>query len=672
MKRVKQPPASLIAALKYAELGWASFPVAQGKKAPAIQGGFKSASNDPDTLGAYWRRRPDTNIGVATGDASGIIVLDIDPRNGGDESLTRLEKAHGELPQTVWAQTGGGGRHFFFKAPDAEPVRCSVLAEGIDLKASGGYVVVAPSVHPSGGKYRWELSPFDHEPAEAPPWMLKRSPKRQEDKAKPRATSNAADSILGKLFADLGMLGRDAGDGKRVVICPWEGEHSGGAPFDSSTVIFPANEPGGLGGFHCSHSHCAKRTAPEALRHLRRRRDEQEGENQWRGDLKRTQKGVIRPTFRNVCLILEHDEKYNQKLRWNEMLMSISLDEVEVTDSTISGIRVDLDERYDLEVSEADVVRAVPYVAGKRSFHPVRDYLNALVWDGTPRIHRVATEILNTKVTDTEELRLTVRMLEAWFITLVGRPLRPKIKVDTTLILQGAQGTGKSTFFRVLGGDWFTDTDMALDKDGMMLLSGVWICEWAELENVMTRSSNSKVKQFLASAEDRFRPPFGRSMLRVARSSVIVGTTNLDDFLRDPTGSRRFWVIPVGRINTQLLTEWRIQLLAEAVERFNRGEQHWLSESDEEKRLAFSQQFSDSDPWDDKILQFIHDDEQVRIPDILSTLLGIEPERQERRQQHRVAGILRRHGWRRTQTRINGRPTKVWVPPHKKKGDVGD
>jgi predicted P-loop ATPase len=121
--------------------------------------------------------------------------------------------------------------------------------------------------------------------------------------------------------------------------------------------------------------------------------------------------------------------------------------------------------------------------------------------------------------------------------------------VDTALILQGEQGAGKSSFFRKIGGDWFSDTEMGLDKDALLQMRSTWIYEWAELENVTGRHAMSRVKAFLTSNEDRFRPPFGRAMITVKRSGVIVGTTNREEFLHDPSGSRRFWVVPVGEID---------------------------------------------------------------------------------------------------------------------------
>ena len=173
----------------FAQLGWPVLPLytpdAEGRcscgspdcrsvgKHPQTKHGVHDATKDPAEVAALCRKFPEANIGVPTGLVSGIIVLDVDPRNGGDASLTELEALHGPLPDTVEARTGGGGRHFYFKAPE-HPVAKRRVAPGLDLQAEGAYVVAPPSRHASGESYRWVLgrSPFDIPLADAPSWLL--------------------------------------------------------------------------------------------------------------------------------------------------------------------------------------------------------------------------------------------------------------------------------------------------------------------------------------------------------------------------------------------------------------------------------------------------------------------------------------------------------------------
>ena len=142
-------------ALKYADRGWPVLPL-RGK-VPRVDGGYKAATTDPEQIKEWWTRWPDADIGIRTGIESGLVVLDVDPRNGGDESLAALIEEHGGLPPTPEVATGGGGSHYYLAYPEGldEPLKKKVLSPGLDLLADGAYVVAPPSTHKSGGTYRW-------------------------------------------------------------------------------------------------------------------------------------------------------------------------------------------------------------------------------------------------------------------------------------------------------------------------------------------------------------------------------------------------------------------------------------------------------------------------------------------------------------------------------------
>jgi predicted P-loop ATPase len=201
---------------------------------------------------------------------------------------------------------------------------------------------------------------------------------------------------------------------------------------------------------------------------------------------------------------------------------------------------------------------------------------------------------------------------------------------------------------------------MALDTDGLMQLGGSWLYEWGELENMFGRNTTSRIKQFITSDRDKFRPPFGRVPITVLRTSIIVGTTNLDSFLHDATGSRRFWVVPVATVDLALAREWREQLLAEAVVAFRSGEQHWLTDAEEHARQEFVAQFNETDPWEEPVLRYAEQQPHVRLPDVLHDVLNIALDRQARREEQRVAAILRRGGWEPVQRRIKGNKQRLW------------
>jgi hypothetical protein len=165
----------LLSALAYLRRGWSVIPVLPRDKRPAIPwASYQRARADEAEIREWYSRWPDANIGIVTGAVSSLVVLDVDPLHGGDKSVGELERAHGPLPHTVEALTGGGGRHVYFSHP-GEPLHNQVgLAPGLDVRGDGGFVVAPPSMHPSGRRYAWAPSrqPGETSLAPVPPWLL--------------------------------------------------------------------------------------------------------------------------------------------------------------------------------------------------------------------------------------------------------------------------------------------------------------------------------------------------------------------------------------------------------------------------------------------------------------------------------------------------------------------
>ena len=182
-------PRCLQEALALAARGWPVFPLHHaidgacscGKadctsigKHPRTKNGLKNATTDENRIMSWFRKWPSANVGSVTGATSGIVVIDIDPRHGGTESLAALEQEHGHLPETVESQTGGGGRHLIFAHPGDAIRNRSNVRPGIDVRGDGGYIVAPPSVHETGSRYRWkeEHAPNDIQAVELPKWLL--------------------------------------------------------------------------------------------------------------------------------------------------------------------------------------------------------------------------------------------------------------------------------------------------------------------------------------------------------------------------------------------------------------------------------------------------------------------------------------------------------------------
>jgi hypothetical protein len=266
------------AAAAYASrFGLHVFPLLPGRKEPdgrLCPQGYLNATSDAVRGRRWWQRAPRANIGIAA-NASGVVILDVDPRHDGDATLRRLERELGALPSTWVCLTGGGGLHLYFRdavgasfSSGAALLRAcgayvGALGDGLEVKYRG-YGILPPSIHPSGTAYRWDVAqhPTETPIAELPVAWLARMTERRRGHALPSSGVDARESWLGAAFEVLGWLGDAMPDGRRMVRCPWVHEHTDerGAGQDTSAVIFPRAEGRTLGGFRCAHAHCAART----------------------------------------------------------------------------------------------------------------------------------------------------------------------------------------------------------------------------------------------------------------------------------------------------------------------------------------------------------------------------------------------------------------------------
>jgi putative DNA primase/helicase len=360
----------------------------------------------------------------------------------------------------------------------------------------------------------------------------------------------------------------------------------------------------------------------------------------WRDGFRLTATHLVAATVGNVDLVLRNDPVYAGKLRRNAMSAQDEHDGKPLTDEGYTGIRIDMERRFDFAPNKEDVGSAIARVASEKSYHPVADYLRSLVWDRELRIGRFLAEVIRCP-----ETPLYQSIIRRWFVSAVARPLRPGCKVDTMLILQGAQGARKSSLFRALSEPWFVDSSMSLDnKDTYAAMGLCWLVEWAELD-VVTKASRERVKGFLSSPEDTYRAPYARTPIRVPRTQTIVGSTNADEFLGDATGSRRFWVLPVGPIDLDKARAWRDQLWAEAVEYFNLGEAWYLDEIEETARTEEARAWELSDAWGEKLLPWASEKLPFTSHEALADGLGIRTSEINRAAEMRVGDILRRAGY---------------------------
>ena len=181
----------------------------------------------------------------------------------------------------------------------------------------------------------------------------------------------------------------------------------------------------------------------------------------------------------------------------------------------------------------------------RNKFHPVRELLDSLTWDGKEHIRSLLPEYLGAEDSD-----YTYQVMRLWMLGAVSRVYKPGSKFDYTMILQGSQGIGKSTFLKQMAMDdsWFNDSLDSLDSDkAVQSLTGSWIIELAELKSLArTAGGVESVKRFLTATQDKYRIPYERRADTFYRQCVFAGTTNKDDFLQDETGNRRFLIVQTG------------------------------------------------------------------------------------------------------------------------------
>ena len=273
----------------------------------------------------------------------------------------------------------------------------------------------------------------------------------------------------------------------------------------------------------------------------------QPDDGKWREQLTCNSKGAIACTTQNAWLILEHDPKtagriwmdtFSERLRCKGPLpWPGAAGERDWTDADDAGARWYLETVYHLS-GTSKVQDAVSLTGSNHARDPVREYLEGLKWDGQPRLDTLFIDYLGAE--DTEYTRAVTRKM---FVAAVRRAFIPGCKFDQICILSGIQGIGKDTLLSRMGRQWYNDSITSFDgKDAREALRGVWIVELGEM-NAFNRSEIEAAKQFLSQTEDRYRAAYGRRSVAYPRRCVFFGTSNVDDYLRDATGNRRYWPI---------------------------------------------------------------------------------------------------------------------------------
>lgn len=325
-----------------------------------------------------------------------------------------------------------------------------------------------------------------------------------------------------------------------------------------------------------------------------------------------------------------------------------------IADVHLTAIIAWLSRQSGAEFAEGKVARAVDLVAHQQSFDPVAAYLESLRWDGRSRID----DWLVTHM-DSPDVGFARVVGSKFLIAAVARALQPGCQVDTVLILEGAQGSGKTSALRLLAGQYHRgDLPPLGTRDAKEALRGGWLIELGELDCVH-KSEMSAIKNYITQASDHYRAPYDRKSKTHPRRVIFVGTTNDTEYLRDHTGNRRFWPVECGRIDLARLSRDRDQLWAEAVARYRRGEPWHLTQRSEFELATLAQeQRAEVDPWEERIGDLVALKNEIRLSDLMQRL-ETPLSMQSQREKNRIARILQRFGYRRTQARDGAK--RCWL-----------
>jgi predicted P-loop ATPase len=395
----------------------------------------------------------------------------------------------------------------------------------------------------------------------------------------------------------------------------------------------------------------------------------------WHGRCIKSESGKLLPVLANAHRALQLDPALKDGFAFDEMLRAVMmmhpigeplsamepepLRDVDVTVATAWLQHAGLAQISTRVVHDAAIMRA-----HECAYHPLRDYLDRLKWDGTPRINVWLTTRLGADLTPYSQA-----IGRMFLIAMVARIFEPGCQADYMVIFEGPQGELKSSACRVLGGAYFSDNlpDVTAGKDVSQHLRGKWLIEVAEM-HAMGKVEAAQLKAFITRTTERYRPSYGRLEVIEPRQCVFIGTTNKDNYLRDETGGRRFWPVKCGSIDIDGLVADRDQLFAEAVVRYREGVSWWPAKDFEREHIEPEQaQRYESDPWEENIENWLAEQTKVKaaamevakvtVGQVAKEALNFPTSRIGTNDARRIAAAMITLGWRRESNK-DGKPKK--------------
>lgn len=394
--------------------------------------------------------------------------------------------------------------------------------------------------------------------------------------------------------------------------------------------------------------------------------------SKWQGQLLTGDKGNVKACLANVELILTHHDAWRGVARFNQFAGQVMATKAppdcsdECTyprpwsseDDTRAAIWIQ--RKFGCVVSSVLVTEAINVVAQRDGYHPIREELRAVQWDGERRLDTWLTDCLGVERTPYSEA-----VGAMWLISSVARIEKPGCKADHVLVLEGEQGRGKSTALKILAGEeYFSDqVEDFGSKDAAMQLKERRIVEMSELVE-LSRGKQEQAKAFLTRTHDRFRPPYGRRVVEVPRQCVFAGSTNASTYLADATGARRIWAVKVGTIDLERLAAVRDQLWAEAFVDYTGGRRWWPDAAQLESFRAEQEQRFQVDAWEALLADWLESrttTNAITTGALLQQAVGKDPGAWTRADEMRIANSMKRLGYDQERRMLDGKRVRFWV-----------
>lgn len=626
------------------------------------------------------------------------LVIDYDPRNDrteGKKAFQNLVDYVGEAFMTYTVRTGSGGLHVYLKKPKEFHTREILPKEdypqftGLEFKTIGRQVVGPGSIHPDTKElYRIVWSSPSEARMEAPQKLLDLIKKEFvlpgiDLQGEGLGAFTDDDRTVSRYVEYLGKeqpaIEGQGGDLKTYSMA-CRGRDFNLSPQKTFEILWKYYNPRCIPSWEEKDLWVKVKSAYTNNKDIQGKWNPQAQfdipdlpENIRKAPIfERDSKGMPKKMLRNVIafMLLESNPLYGL-LRFNLFTNTIEFKSKAPwhtnegrawTDEDAIQFKAWLSDEQSFEININVIHEAALTVATRNAYHPIKNYLESLEWDGKPRLHNWISEYCQT-----EENEYTRAIGEKVLLAAIARLYKPGTKFDHVLVLEGPQGIGKSTLVSILGKYWYGDIMIdPYSKDTIDALRGKWIIEISEME--CTRREVTALKRFISCVSDRVRPAYARTTQDFPRQCVFIGTINPENgrgYLKDPTGNRRYWPVYLEAIDFVRLRSDMDQIWAEALQVYKKGNFKLYLDSKYLQDFAKAQadERFEADPLEEVIGNFMADTKKERITtqEILTECLMMPISKLDKFFAGRIACAMNRLGYENKSARLDGKVMRCYI-----------